>query len=190
MRFISKYGRYGVQVRPVVQEAYATGMAKVVQEPLYAHFQPYDLTPQERELALNHWSWNGFYQLEDEVTTMAPDYRIGLFDSVKAQEASGWTDEERIQVERALLDSGRLTNDIIPVPVTLFPPPWPRYDEFAGTTDELLTRLVEDGHVLDEVLEYERANQNRPELVRALRDLIDDPEALLELQPVAEEILG
>jgi hypothetical protein len=190
MRFISKYGRFGVQIIPMIQEAYATGMAKTVQEPVYAMFEPWLLLPHERELALSRWTFNGFYQQEDEVTVLPPDHRIGLYDSVIDQQNKGWPDAIRLEVERVLIANAELTDNIIVVPKIVVAPPWPRYDDFEGTPEGLLARLLEDGYQLEEVLAYERESQNRPEIVEMLEELIADPDALLELQPEAEEILG
>lgn len=190
MRFASKFGRFGVQVRPMIQEAYATGMAKVIQEPLYAMFEPWDLRPHERELCLSRWSFNGFYQQEDEVTVLPPDHRIGVYDSVADAAVKGWSDEIRLEVERVLIANAALTDNIIVLPVSVYAPPWPRYDEFEGTTEALIMRLVEDGYDLEDVLAYERSAQDRDEIVTALEGLIADPDALLELQPEAEEIVG
>lgn len=191
MRFLSKYGRFGVQIRPMIQEAYATGMAKVIQEPVYASFEPWLLLPHERELALSRWSFNGFYQLEDEVTVMPPDYRIGVYDSVLDQQSKGWPDEIRLEVERVLIANAEITDNVIVVPVTVYAPPWPRYDEFTGTTEKLIERLIADGHDLTAVLAYEVASQDRPAIVKRLTELVSDPDALLELSPeLAEEISG
>lgn len=190
MRFISKYGRFGIVVRPMIQEAYATGMAKVVQEPVYAMFEPWTLTPEERELALSRWTFNGFYQLEDEVSIMPPDYRIGVFDSVIDQETKGYSDETRLEVERVLVANAAITDNIIVVPATMIAPPWPRYDEYTGTPAALLRKLVDEGYELDEVLEYERASQDRPKIVAALEAAIDDPDSELEPEPQKEEVLG
>lgn len=190
MRFASKYGRFGVQIVPMIQEAYATGMAKVIQEPVYAMFEPWDLLPHERELAVSRWSFNGFYQQEDEVTVLPPDHRIGVYDSVADQKLKGWSDELRKEVERVLIANAEITDNILVLPHSAFAPPWPRYDDFIGTSDRLIARLVEDGHDLTAVLGYERASQNRDEIVEALEELIADPDALLELQPEAEEIAG
>jgi hypothetical protein len=188
MRFASKYGRFGVCIRPQIQEAYATGMAKVIQEPIYAMFEPWDLRPHERELCLSRWSFNGFYQQEDEVTVFPPDHRIGVYDSVADAQLKGWPDEVRLEVERALIANAQISDNIIVLPITVYAPPWPRYDEFEGGTDELIARLVEDGYDLEDVLAYERSSQDRGEIVQALEGLISDPDALLELQP--EEIVG
>jgi hypothetical protein len=172
----------------MIQEAYATGMAKVVQEPVYAMFEPWLLRPEERELAISRWTFNGFNQHEDEVTVLPPDNRIGVYDSVVDQQNKGWPDALRLEVERVLIANSEITDNICVVPKSFIAPPWPRYDDFNGTSDELLARLVEDGHALDSVLAYEIDNQNRPEIVTALQELIDDPDALLELQ--TEEVLG
>ena len=188
MRFVSKYGRFGVQIRPEKTEPFATGEVRVLQTPVYAMFEPGGLQPLERELALAHWTFNGIYQEQDEVTMVPPDYRIGVFDSELAQLESGWTDEIRIQVEEELTRLAESFEDLIAIPRTLVPPPWPRYDDFKGTTNELIQRLIDDGHDLDAVLTYERATQKREDVIAAIETLVADPDALLELQ--GEEILG
>ena len=190
MRFASKFGRFGVQIRPMIQEAYATGMAKVVQEPVYAMFEPWDLRPHERELCMARWSFNGFYQQEDEVTVLPPDMRIGVYDSVADAQVKGWSDELRLEVERVLIANASITDNVIVLPLTSVAPPWPRYDDFDGTTEALLAKLIEDGHDLTLTLAYERESQNRPEVIVTLAELIADPDALLELQPEAETIVG
>jgi hypothetical protein len=191
MRFASKFGRFGVQIRPMVQEAYATGMAKVIQEPVYAMFEPWDLLPHERELCIARWSFNGFYQQEDEVTVLPPDMRIGVYDSVRDAQLKGWPDEIRLEVERVLIANASITDNVLVLPVSVYAPPWPRYDDFDGTNEALLAKLIEDGHNLVDTLAYERSAQNRPDVVSTLEELIADPDALLELQPeTVEEIVG
>jgi hypothetical protein len=180
MRFLSRYGRFGVQIRPVIQEAYATGMARVLQEPVYAMFRPEGMLAHERELALNHWSYNGLYQLDDEVSIMPPDYRIGVFDSVLEQQTSGWSDELREEVENELIRLGEIYDTVMMVPATSVPPPWPRYDDYRSGIPALVRKLVDEGHDLEQVLEYERANKNRPELCAQLEALIASPDRQLE----------
>lgn len=189
MRFISKYGRFGIQFRPEVAEAYATGMSKVIQAGLYAFFTPDQLTYDERELALSTWGqWNGGYQQLDEATMVPPDYRIGLFDSHQAQATYGWTDAERVYVEEQLVAYANRYEDVIAVPVTFIEPPWPKYDEFKGTAAALVRKLVEEGHDLENVLVYEAAVQNRPKVIEALNEYLSDPEAREALEPEVEEI--
>src|SRR5262249_29629516 len=175
MRFISRFGRYGVAIRPQIQEAYATGMVKVIQTPLDAMFHEGRLLPNERELAVTHWAFNGSYQERDEVTTVAPDYRIGAFDSIETQLDRQGTNEERKQVEAELVSlAERYPNDLMVVPETVLAPPWPRYDSFEGSTDKLLAKISEDGYAVSDVLAYERANQNREDVITALEQMLAD----------------
>jgi hypothetical protein len=185
MRFVSKYGRFGVQVRPLIQEAYATGLTKTLQEPVYVLFLPGRLTPLERELAVAHWTFNGFYQEQDEVTIVQPDYRIGVFDTIEAQIEHGWSHEIREEIEAVLLDLAERFDDILLVPMVTVPPPWPRYDDYAGAPAALVRKLVDEGHNLDAVLTYEREHQNRSKVIEAIQLAIDDP-----AQEREEEIVG
>jgi hypothetical protein len=184
MRFISKYGRYGVSIQRMIEENYATGLSQTIQEPVYAIFRPEGLLPHEREMAIAYWAMNGFYQQEDEVSVFPPDYRIGVFDSVQAQEANSWSDELRIRVEETLKAHVDKFTDMLCVPETFVPAPWPRYDQFKGTPAQLVRRLVEDGHSIADTLEYERANQNREDVVAALEKLAADPELREEMEIV------
>jgi hypothetical protein len=186
MRFVSRYGGLTVVIRPIIEEAYATGMAKVIQQPIYANFSPYQLTPDERELAIHHWAgWNGFYQELDEVSEVKPDYRIGVWDSDVAADFEGWDPETKAWVEERMIKRGEQTNDLIPVPLTMLSPPWPKYDEFKGSTAALVRKLLEEGHDLGEVLAYEQAVQKREKVIEALEEVLSDPDAAKELE--AEE---
>lgn len=188
MRFVSKFGRFGVQIRPQIQEAYATGMARVIQEPVYALFHPDGLLPVERELAMATWCWNGFYQEQDEVTIVQPDYRIGVFDTDVAAAEHGWSQEVKAEVEAGLLDHAARYDDIIAVARQSADPPWPRYDDYGGTLNALVRKLVDEGHDLEQVIDYERAHQDRPKLVSALEALLESPEQLAALRE--EEVVG
>jgi hypothetical protein len=192
MRFISRYGRFGVCLRPQIDEAYATGMAKVIQTPLYAFFHPYNLTNDERELALKTWggSWNGAYQELDEATFVQPDYRIGVFDSHEGQATHSWSNSEREFVEEQLVAYANRWEDIIQVPTTFVEPPWPKYDEFKGTAQALVRKLVEEGHDLEQTLAYEQSVQNRAKVIEALNLAISDPETREALEPEEEEVVA
>jgi hypothetical protein len=185
MRFASKYGHFALQVQAEIAEHYATGQQRILQPLIVAQFRPGGLEPFERDLVLGHWSFNGSYQELDEVTVVAPDYRIGVFDSVTAQRDNAWTDQVREQVEQALRNQVRYDH-IIELPRTTLPAPWPNYDDYKGTVGQLLKKLDEDGHDLRLVLAYERAVQNRPALVDALQSKLDG----FEMEPgrVEEEI--
>ena len=190
MRFLSKYGRFAVQIQNKIEENYATGMSRTLQEGIYARFEPGLMRPMERELALAHWSFNGFYQEADEVTIVPPDYRIGVFDSDQAQSDNQWSDETRLRVETELSRLAGLYDDMLIVPRTTLPAPWPNYDSFEGTLAALMRKLVDDGYDLNQVLLYEEESQKRPEVITALEELISNPTGEPSEIPLEEEVLG
>jgi hypothetical protein len=183
MRFISKYGRYGVQITPQLSEAYASGAVRIIQEPVYAYFQ---IGLLERRSANSRWragrstaptrSWT-------KPPPSSPDYRIGVFDSRLAQQEYGWSDEVREHVEAVLSEHAARWTDLLVVPRTMVPPPWPLYDEYKGAPSALIRKLQDEGHDLSNVLAYEKAMQHREPIVAAI-------EAALVERPVEEEVLG
>lgn len=189
MIFLAKYGKYALSVRPQIREAYAQGMVKEIQVPLYAQFEPTPLDGREREWALTHFVFNGLQQEMDEATHVAPDHRIGRFDTLAAQVANNWSDEERIAVENELIR----TSEIVPeeltlVPEVVIPAPWPSYHEFTGTAAQLAKKVKEDGYEPTEVLAYEMAHDNRDEVVAALGKLAS--ENVEELTEADLEVVG
>lgn len=190
MRFISKWGRTKIQIQPIITENYATGLTSVIQKPLYAIFNEGGLRPEERELAMAAWTWNGFYQEQDEVTMVAPDYRIGVFDSELAQLNQDWTDEERLHVEADLVKYAAAFEDLIEVPRVLIPPPWPNYDVYAGTPEQLVALLLDQGHDIERTIQYEKAMQNRPDVLAALEIGLNGAEGFVDFDPDEEIILG
>jgi hypothetical protein len=185
MRFAGKYGHLVVQVQREITEAYATGAVKTLQPNIWAAFKPGGLQAFEREVVIKQWTFAGSYQEMDEATTVPPDYRIGVFDSVEAQGENGWTDETRELVEKALLDLVRF-DYIIALPRTTMPAPWPNYDEYRGSVGALVKKLEDDGHDLEQVLAYEQASQNRPALVTALEEKLSG----FAPEPKEEEIVA
>jgi hypothetical protein len=188
MRFVSRWGRFSIQLRPIIQEAYATGMAKIIQEPIYARFTPDNLSHIDRETAMRTWSnWNGAYQEMDEVTIVPPDYRIGVYDTDEAATQNGWDAETKLFVDEALTEYAVRYEDIAIVPKTLIDPPWPNYDVFKGSVPALMRKLVEEGYDINVVLDYERAVQGRGKIIEAIEQLLADPEAREALEVEREE---
>lgn len=187
MRFISMHDQFGVLVQGEIREQYATGTSRVLTREIAAYFKPDMLRPHEREFALTQFNFRGLYQELDEVTTVQPDYRIGVFDSVLSAEANGWTDEEREMVEQRLLSDAERYESIVVAPHASVPPPWPRYDAYRGTAQKLMQKLVSEGYDLSTVLTYERETQNRDNVVEALEGLLVDPNAVSEL--ASEEVV-
>lgn len=181
MRFISKYGKLIVQIRPQIEESYATGAVRVLQEAVSADFFPPreggDLRPHEREAALNAWNFNGSYQEMDEATQVPPDYRIGVFDLDVVAADRGWSADLKAEVEAKLVSLTERHNHVIIAPTSSVPPPWPRYDEYGGGVAALVRKIVDEGHDLEQVLTYERETQNREKVVEALEAAIAGPVA-------------
>src|SRR5262245_39649967 len=179
-----------VQVRPMVQEYYATGGTRVLQEQILADFHVELVRPHERQLALEQFHFRGLYQERDEVTTVPPDYRIGLFDTEAAQADRGWSDETREEVEAFLSRIADRHEHILIAPRASVPPPWPRYDEYPGTIQKLGQKLLAEGHDLQQTLTYERETQNRPRVVEEIQRLIENPDGQVDLEPETEVVLG
>lgn len=175
------HGGYMFHVRPLIQEAYATGLTKTLQEQILLNFQVQGVRPHERALALKSFAFRGLYQEQDEVTTVAPDYRISVFDTTE----HGWPDEIRQQVEEKLLTEAAGSPVLLLAPESSVPPPWPRYDSFRGPAGKLVEKLVNDGHDLDDALTYERATQKRPQVIEAIEAALASPRVELE-----EEVVG
>ena len=193
MRFVSKYTKYMVKIRDPIVEHYATGQSAEIQRGLIAAFDVSLVTGDERALARQHFSFNGFAQEQDLVTVVEPDARITAFDSRLAQAEHGWTDEERELVEQKLIEVARLVpEDIIVLEDVRLAPPWPAYDSYGGNAKQLVAKVEEDGFEFADVLAYERENQNRPEVVALLEQaLIYAAEGLKarEVMPELEEEL-
>jgi hypothetical protein len=188
VRFLSKHGRFCTSVQREINESYATGAVQTVQPQIVAQFHEGGMRPEERELALRTWTFEGSYQELGEVATVPPDYRIGVFDSEQAQLENGWSDEIRERVEQHLVRHAQRFEDVLVMPATMIPPPWPRYDDYTGTPAALVRKLVDEGHSLDAVLTYEKATQKREEIILALEDAISDPDA--DYEPAEEEVIG
>ena len=184
MRFLAKYGRFGLQLRTLEVEAYANGTIRVVQEPIYAMFEPLGVSAEERQLALAHFSFEGFYQEPDEATVVPPDHRIGVYDTDIAANGEGWSDDLKSEVEHRLLDYAERFPYIMPAPVYTPTPPWPRYDSYKGAPQALVRKLIDEGHDLTLVLEYEVYSQNRQPVIDAIEEAIANS-TLLE-----EEVVG
>lgn len=190
MRFISMHDGFGVLVQGGERTYFANGLSQETTREIAAYFKPEGLRPHEREAALAKFSFRGLYQEMDEATTVQPDYRLGVFDSVVAQQQNGWSDEERELVEQRLLADAENYNEILVAPTSSVPPPWPNYDAYQGTPKKLMAKLISDGHDLQQTLTYERETQNRAVVVELLERLLVDPSVVSELAPSEEVVVG
>jgi len=191
MRFISKYAKYMLNVRNPIVEHYATGQSKEIQRALIAKFDIMVPTADERALARQRFSFNGFAQEQDLVTIVEPDARISGYDSVLTQREEGWSDEERELVEQALLaEARRLPEDLVVVETEPLSPPWPTYDSYKGNAKQLVRKVEEDGYDFADVLAYEQENLNRPEVVDLLQEVISGEGMLVGVVEQEETLVG
>ena len=182
MIFLAKYGKYELQVRPMVVEAFASGGARESQSPLYASFLPNQHSAAERDEALKHFYLvGGSPQNVDEASHVEPDYRIGRFDSRAAQEQNGWSDEDRELVEKRLLEHCAIYPEaLLRMPEVAVAAPWPAYDTFKGSPAQLAKKVADDGYDPHEVIAYEMEHQNRDTVIAALGQLAAEHEELAE----------
>lgn len=198
MRFISHSRRFMVQIFPSVKTV-ENGIEREISPQLVAKFKQGDLTADELSFARSLWerSANGRTLEMDQVTktdllgrlsvydTDAPDVQQE-FDAVdraiegqehaKLPRGQKWKagDAERLTIER-LLEAARRGNngDLAAYTEAAVAPPWPNYDRFPGSAEDLLEVLVEQGHHLPGALAYERQNQKRPRVIKLLEQEIE-----------------
>jgi hypothetical protein len=178
MRFVSKYGRHTVQCRAEIMEAFATGQVRILQKGILCHFEPYKCTPEEREFALNSFSFQGWYQEADEATMVPLDYRIGLYDTNEGARDGNWDEATKTYVEEFLV-ALQYYGDIAKCPEIVMTPPWPKYDTYRGQPAQLIRKLVDEGHDLNYVLAYESSDgPQRQSVIDALVDALSNDSML------------
>jgi hypothetical protein len=190
VRFVSQFGAYRIQLRPQIAEAFATGDIRVTQEGIYASFERDIVQPHEREMALGSFNFRGQYQERDEVNKVDPDYRISVWDSDRVAEREDWSPELKEWAEQRLLSNPMHGVDFIHVPALIIAPPWPTYDSYRGTPENLVKKLVEDGHDLEEVLAYELEHRNREKLTTAIAEEIQRQIRERDRGPAPDEVLA
>jgi hypothetical protein len=167
VRFISQYGKYGIQYRQRRADTDANGVEHVKVEGIYLQFIQGDLYENELALALERFRFRGQFQHEGEGELVDPKYRLSTFDTNQQD----WPDELREEIEAWLVaqdDSAYFFVETTPIPR-----PWPTFDEFEGTGEELVFALEAMGHSLQEALDYERLfGRRRPDVIAALEEAL------------------
>jgi hypothetical protein len=167
VRLVSQYGRYGIQYRPKRASVDINGVETITQQPIYLTFEQGDLYENEVALALERFRFKGRFQHEDEATPVDPKYRLSTFDTNKQD----WPDELRDEIENWLLD--QQDPSFFVVETTPIAKPWPTFDEFEGTGEEIVYVLEQQGFSLQEALDYERLfGTRRPEVIAALEEAL------------------
>jgi hypothetical protein len=153
----------------------ADGQRQEMTRELFVQFQPGILTEPEIGVATEGLNHTGLPIDKNTNQHFSPRSRISGFDTVEAQEAQGWTDEERELVEQKLLTSPYIGLDFIRLDEAqaTFGAPWATYDTTPG---EKVVGLARDlGISMADVLAYERANRNDAGLVYLLERELATP---------------
>jgi hypothetical protein len=167
MRFVSKYQRYAIGLRPEKKMVLASGDVQVMQQHLDASFIHGMAQPHEVEAGLAHFQFLG---LPEGVN---PAHRMSVFDTRIMQQEERLSDDERMAIENELLTNGRLGGDYILVEEPKIPVPWPNYP--GADVDTIVARVAEDGYDPAEIIAYEQQNANRPEVLAALEAIGSEP---------------
>lgn len=175
MRFIARsraYQHWAQQEK--VEVLNAEGDKKLIQRALMAQFRTAaGITPFERAEAEKLLVFTGRTVEEDEMTLTPIDERLGVFDSEVAQLDHGWTNDERIIVERSLMASNDVGVEFIMVETPKRPAPWPNYD--VASAGSISKTVLELGLDPAEVLSYEQENKARVSVVRDLEEMLGEP---------------
>lgn len=176
MRFVSQYKRFGIQIRPMREMILATGQVQVLSEPLYIQFWQGDISQREIEAAERFWgTFAGRTVERDQMTPTPLLNRLSVFDTVLAQEQLNWDDATREAVEEVLL--GKQGQSLLYVPAEVMDPPWPAYASFSGDLNDLLAKIVSDGHSVAQVLLYETTDgPKRPAVIAFLTEELESAE--------------
>jgi len=178
MRFVSIFSRLGlgtVQKERFVVDA--AGEHVPTTESVSVQFTQEYLLQDDIAFALHVFpesAFTGRYMEADEVTPEDVSARISVFDTVVEQERQGWTDEMREKVEQFMLAKPNYGQDFTQVEKVAVEAgkPWASYDE---THHFKIPGLAAELGLLDEALEYERANKNRESVVSGLEEKLHIP---------------
>jgi len=191
LRFISKYAAYKISAIPSVDH-YGTGQPK--KRGVVCEFKLDYLHPWEIDAARSTFQFRGVAAAgpigSPIIKHVDPIGRVSVYDTEEAEangeyQAAGVSRED---VERALLSKHSLGRDFILVEKPAVPAPWPAYDklttsrgrDLSWVVEQIVSRVQDLGVDPISVIEYERANRNRPEVIDALRKIG---------QPAEEEVV-
>ena len=184
MRFTSKYA--GLQV-PVIDEQvqWTADGRKIVKRPhVYVDFGETAYFGEEVLVS----------DLDGEKSPIA-EIRGGIYDTEEAAKAHGWTDEEKVEVERRLLQlcpnnpnpdpydrriigHGDIELYEAPKPVL----PWPKYDEAPAAN---VAKMADAFGCVVEALIYEQRTHKREKVLEALQALIDQQQVAAEAEELS-----
>lgn len=166
-RFAAKFGQYRHGIRNGRWMVLEDGQRQELTKELIAVFRRGILTEDEMQQAIRGMVYNGLPIDRDTEEHFTPRPRISGFDSFESQNFFGWTDQERELVEHVLRTSPMNGQEFIELTSAPAAKPWPAYDEL-GNAEQILSIAKSIGVSLDDVVKYERENQNREEILEVL----------------------
>lgn len=172
MRFVSKYLNFAHNIRPGRYMVLQDGQRQEIVRDLYVKFIPAPriLTEDEIKFGIENLVHRGLPIDRNTESHFSPRHRLSGFDTVEAQEAQGWTDEERELVEQKLLDSTAYSKDFVRLPEARVEKPWATFD--STPPEKVIEIAVAVGVSFADVLAYEKQNRNDARLVLLLENEI------------------
>lgn len=191
MRFISHSGNFKIQVVGEKVTFTQYGDRIVDREGFIAEFNQNDLNEGDIEFAEKTWpNLPGRSTEMDEVTPSPLVYRLSVYDTDEEALRGSWEGrtladhrgvfDMKEYVEAVLSKRADAHPDFRMIEVIPLTAPWPNYLEYQGTPDQLISKVEMDGHDLREVLRYEMQLDERPQVIEAIRQRLD--EQIMEAQ--------
>lgn len=154
MIFGSKFAAFQVLARPLIQQKNMLGDVIDEKKALVAEF------------AIHGGEFRVSHPDAPSGTHLAAGIRGHYFDSVEAQKANGWTDEERVLVEKAVLSvCNREPAHCWVIEEAKVAEPLPKWEELASSRK---LALASELNVLGEAVAWETQNGTDPELLARL----------------------
>lgn len=182
-RFVSQLKALHVTVRPhqnqkTVLNAEGTAIQVPPVPELAAQFEHGLLTYEDAAAVKAHYSKLIGTNEDEAGRPLDPTYRFSAWDSEVAQLQNGWSDEETQQVIEALRKG--VGNDYFEIEKAPATKPWNNYDDM-DAEQIVATALAIDAD-LHKIIEYEKANQFRTDVLAALAEALDAAEETVIVQ--------
>lgn len=170
MRFLSPIPKLSLTLRQSEYDKPGK-QGQLVRKGVTIQFNQHDVTEAEREFGLRHFAAalrKGLPLQENGTDPIDPSYRLSTFDTEEHEAAKHWTPEEREGFEKQLLEHFLHGRDYIHVEQPKLPAPWPGYDKIKDVKT-LVAKVKELEFDVEDVVAYERQNQNREAVIEALQ---------------------
>lgn len=161
MRFISKSQRYSRTVRQpevTLVQGLRGPEEKVTRDAIMAVFEQSGVTPYERELAKQRFTFLGQYEGED------PMRRVAIYDTDVEARVFDWDAKTKAEVEASLIEGQNEWYFVVEELALVAP--WATYDKQAPK--QIVETLKVTGADFESVIAYERENKNRSTLIAEL----------------------